>query len=164
LDKYYNMTKLGTAAAMTAALAGPAKRGEPVFGYYWAPTALMGAYEWQHLEEPPWTEECWAEVSKGQFDRTYRPKQACAYSSEPITKAVHKSFPQKAPDLVELLKKMNFGLEPLNKTLAWAMENEINGNWERAGVYYLRTYEERWTTWMPPEKVQMVKAALAKAN
>lgn len=164
LDKYYNLISPGSAGAMDAALAGPAKRKQPVFGYYWAPTALFGAYDWYMLEEPPNTKECWAEVTKGQFDRTYTPKQVCAYSNEPVTKTVHKSFLQKAPDVVELLRKMNMGLDPLNQTLAWVVENDIKDNWERAAVYYFRTFEDRWTTWMPADKVQRVKEALAKAN
>ena len=43
LDKYYNIMTPGSSGAETAALAGPQKKHQPVFGYYWAPTALMGS-------------------------------------------------------------------------------------------------------------------------
>ncbi|MBI4337415.1 MAG: hypothetical protein HY683_06270 [Chloroflexi bacterium] len=164
LDKYYNAVSPGSSGAMMAALAGPMKTGKPVFGYYWSPTSLLGSYDWYYLEEPPWTEQCWAEVSKGQFDRTYRPKQACAYSAEPITTTVHKSFLQKAPDVVELFRKMVMTVDSLNEVLAWAEQNDIQGNWEKAAVYYLKTYEEQWKTWVPDDVYQKVKAALAKAE
>ena len=65
LDQYYNLIHPGSAAALDAALAGAQDRGEPVFGYYRAPTGLMGQYSWYVLEEPEYTAECWDEVMKG---------------------------------------------------------------------------------------------------
>ncbi|MBI4299267.1 MAG: hypothetical protein HY666_05875 [Chloroflexi bacterium] len=162
LDKYYNAINPGSAGAMIAALVGPVKAGTPVFGYYWSPTSLLGLYDWYYIEEPAWTEGCWAEVSKGQFDKSYRPKQACAFSAEPITVTVHKSVPEKAPDVVELLRKMEFTVDSLNKVLGWAEVNDIQGKWDKAAVYYLKNYENVWTTWMSADKVEKVKEALAR--
>ena len=164
LDQYYNIVSPGAAAALDAALSGAQKKKEPVFGYYWAPTSMMGAYDWKVLEEPAYTAECWAEVMKGYNDTSYTPKQACAYETLPVEKGINKNMLTKAPDVVDMLKKMNVGLEPLNKTAAWAVENDIKGDWEKAAVYYLKTYEDRWTTWMPADAAQKVREALAKSN
>ena len=160
LDEYYNIVSPGSSGAMEAALAGAQMRRDPVFGYYWAPTALMGRFQWHILEEPPYTEACWEEVVKGQNDPSYTPKEACAYETLPVDKGIHKDLPDKAPDVVELLKKMVIGLQPINETAAWAQENDIQGDWEKAAVHYLRTYEDRWKTWMPEEHYQKVKEAL----
>ena len=73
-------------------------------------------------------------------------------------------MPEKAPDVYELLKKMDVGLEPINKTLAWAEENDVKPNSEEIAVQYLKTYEDRWTTWMPADKVQKVKEAMAEVG
>jgi ABC-type proline/glycine betaine transport system substrate-binding protein len=35
-----------------------------------------------------------------------------------------------------------WGLEPLNKTLAWAKENDRD--LEEVSIYYLKNYEDRW--------------------
>ena len=161
LDEFFNIKSGGAQAALDAALVGAQKKNEAVFGYYWAPTSIMGAYEWTILEEPAYTAACWAEVSKGQLDATYTPTEACAYETLPVDKAVHKGLVDKAPDVVEMLKKMDVGLQPINVTAAWALDADIQGDWEKAAVYYLQTYEDRWTTWMPAENAKKVKEALA---
>ena len=161
LDEYFNLKSGGSQAALDAALVGAQLKSEAVFGYYWAPTSIMGSYEWTILEEPTYNAACWAEVSKGQADPGYTPAEACAYETLPIDKAVHKDMLDKAPDVVEMLRKMDVGLQPLNVTAAWALDADIQGDWEKAAIYYLQTYEDRWTTWMPADSVQKVKDALA---
>jgi glycine betaine/proline transport system substrate-binding protein len=163
LDEFFNIKSGGSAAALDAALVGAQKKNKPVFGYYWAPTSIMGAYEWTVLEEPPYSEACWAEVTKGQDDPSYTPKQACAYETLPIDKLVHKGMLDKAPDVVEMLKKMNVGLQPINVTAAYTVAN-FEAQWDKAAIYYLQNYEDRWTTWMPADNVKKVKDALADAS
>ena len=163
LDEFFNIISGGSGAALDAALAGAQKKNKPVFGYYWAPTSIMGAYEWTVLEEPAYSAACWEEVAKGQDDASYTPKQACAYETLPVDKAVHKNMLEKAPDVVEMMKKMNIGLQPINVTAAYTGEN-FEGQWDKAAYYYLQNYEDRWTTWMPAENAKKVKAALATAT
>jgi glycine betaine/proline transport system substrate-binding protein len=151
VPEYYDIISLGASAAMEAALAGPQKKGEPVFGYYWAPTALMGMYKWTIIEEPEYNAECWADVIKGRDDATYTPAEACAYETLPIDKGLHKGLKVKAPDIYEMLKKMNVGLQPINETAAWAKSNDIEGEWERAAIYYLDNNADRWHTWVTNE-------------
>ena len=164
LDEYYNIISPGSSGAMEAALVGAVKKGQPVFGYYWAPTALMGAYDWHILEEPGYTEECWAEVIIGRDDPSYTPVEACAYETLPITKGINSAMLTKAPDIVVLLSRMNVGLQPINVTAAWAIEADIQGDWEKAAIYYLENYEDRWTSWVPEVKVDIIKAAVLAAK
>ena len=161
LDEFFNIKSGGAQAALDAALVGAQKKKKPVFGYYWAPTSIMGAYEWTILEEPAYSKACWDEVSKGQEDKAYTPKEACAYETLPIDKGINGGLSDKAPDVVEMLKKMNVGLQPINVTAAWAIDANIQGDWEKAAVYYLKNYEDRWTSWMPSDNVKKVKDALA---
>jgi glycine betaine/proline transport system substrate-binding protein len=164
LDEYYNIVTLGSVGAMDAGLIGPQKAGQHVFGYYWAPTSLMGLYDWTIIEEPAYTEACWEEVTIGREDVDYTPAEACAYDSPPIDKGVNSGLRDKAPDVVELFEKMNVGLDPINKTAAWALTNDIDvsADIEETAEYYLLTFEDRWTQWMPADKVAAVKAALAE--
>lgn len=163
LLEFFNIKQGGTGAALDAALAGAQKKNKPVFGYYWAPTSIMGAYEWTVLEEPAYSAACWEEVGKGQNDATYTPKEACAYETLPVDKAVHKDLIERAPEVVELLKKMNIGLQPINVTAAYTSQN-FESQWDQAALYYLENYEDRWTTWMPAENVKKVKEAIADAR
>lgn len=91
------------------------------------------------------------------------PAEACAYDSPPIDKGIWSGLREKAPDVVALFEKMNIGLDPINKTAAWALTNDVDvsDEWEETARYYLETFEDRWTTWMPADKVAKVKEALA---
>ncbi len=159
LTRYYNIFSSGSSAAMEAAFEGARMNHQPVFGYYWAPTALMGKYDWHILKEPPYTDQCWQKISAAVKDRNLRPiDQACAYENLPIEKVVHKSLLKNAQDVVAMLAKMVVGLEPLNKTLAWAKENDRN--WDEASVYYLKNYEDRWKNWVTPKAYKLIDKAL----
>ncbi|MFQ5872905.1 MAG: glycine betaine ABC transporter substrate-binding protein [Dehalococcoidia bacterium] len=163
LARYYNLVSPPSYGALEAALSKPQERHQPVFGYYWAPNALMGGYEWHILEEPPYTAACWERVLAASDDKSPRPvDQACAYETLPIEKVAHKGLLKKAPDVVEMLEKMNVGLEALNETLAWADENDVQ-EWERAAIYYLENYEDRWKAWVAPEAYERIKKALEEA-
>ena len=163
LSDLYNIQSGGTGAALDAALAGAQLRNEPVFGYYWAPTALMGKYEWSVIEEPAYNAACWEEVIKGRDDASYTPTMACAYEDNPIGKGINSGLREKAPDIVEMLEKMDLGVDAINKTAAWASDNDVQ-EWEQAAVYFLQNYEDKWTTWMPSENADKVKEALAEMS
>ncbi len=160
LTDYYNIVSTGSAGALEVALAGAQKKHQPVFGYYWAPTAIMGMYDWYILEEPEYDKEVWDKIIAAKDDPSLRPlSEACAYPILPIEKGFHKSLKEIAPDVREMLMKMVVGLEPINKTAAWSKENEVQ-DWELAAIYYLKTYEERWKTWVTDDAYKKIKDAV----
>jgi glycine betaine/proline transport system substrate-binding protein len=161
LDEVYNLITPGSSGALEAALAGPQKKNEPVFGYYWAPTPLMGMYDWYVLEEPAYDPDIWDKIVAAKDDESLRPlEEACAYETLPINKGFNKDFKTKAPDLYTMLKKMNVGLEALNKGTAYAKENEIQ-DWSKVAVWYLENYESTWKTWVTDDAYDKIKDALA---
>jgi ABC-type proline/glycine betaine transport system substrate-binding protein len=161
LDEVYNLITPGSSGALEAALAGPQKKNEPVFGYYWAPTPLMGMYDWYVLEEPAYNADLWDEIVAAKDDESLRPlAEACAYETLPIDKGFNKDFKTKAPDLYTMLKKMNVGLEALNKGTAYAKENEIQ-DWSKVAIWYLENYESTWKTWVTDDAYDKIKDALA---
>jgi glycine betaine/proline transport system substrate-binding protein len=160
LTEYYNIMEPGTSGAETAALAGPQKKGDPVFGYYWAPTPLMGMYDWYVLEEPEYDSEVWAEILAATDDPSLRPlDEACAYESVPLAIMVNKDLRENAPDVVAMLEKFTIGLDRCNKALAWAQENEVQ-DWEIAAVWFLREYDSVWKTWVTDDAYDKIKDAL----
>lgn len=164
LTRHYNSVTPSSQAALEAALARAQMNRQPVFGYYWAPSALMGAYDWHILGEPPYTIQCWEKVTAASTDESLRPlDQACAYETLSIDKIAHIGLLKKVPDVVEMLKKMNVGLEPLNEALAWAKENDVQDS-EKAAIYYLQNYEDRWKRWVTPEAHENIKEALEEAT
>jgi glycine betaine/proline transport system substrate-binding protein len=159
LTEYYNIIE-PSAGAMEAALAGAQKKHEPVFGYYWAPTALMGAYDWYILEEPEYNADVWDKILAAIEDESLRPlDEAVAYEAVSPINGIWSGLRDMAPDVVAMLEKMTVGLEQTNKAAAWAKENEIE-DWEKAAVWYMRTYDDRWKTWVTDDAYTKIKKAL----
>lgn len=160
LDEYYNIISPGTAGAETAAMAGPQLKGEPVFGYYWAPTDLMGMYDWYILEEPEYDADVWAGISAKMTDDTLPPlTEACAYESVPLTILVHESVIDLAPDVVDMLENFNVTLERCNKALAYQLENEID-EWETVAVWWMREYDSHWKNWVTSDAYDKIQEFL----
>ena len=163
LDQYYNIVSPGSSTALTSVLENAQESSEPVFGYYWEPSPLAAAYDWYVLEEPPYTPECWDKVIAASEDGELRPiDEACAYENLPIDKLSYAGLQEKAPEVVDMLRKMVVGLEPLNETMAWSSRNRVQ-NWEKAAIYYLENNEERWRSWVTPEAYEKINEALGKA-
>lgn len=160
LYKHFNIVSPETFAALDTILEDAQRRQQPVFGYYWDPTALMAMYNWHILKEPPYDEGCWEKVKAAGEDMIPRPiDEACAYPYFAIDKLVHVGLERKASDVVSMLRNMNVGLEPLKKTLAWAKENDISDP-EQLAAWYLENYRERYQTWMPEENYVRVQKAV----
>ena len=161
LDEYYNIIAPGSSGALEAALAGPQKKNEAVFGYYWAPTALMGMYDWYVLEEPEYDADVWAQIIAAKDDDSLRPlSEACAYETVPIDKGYHKTLPDIAPDIKTMMDKMMVGLDRLNRTAAWSKENEVQ-DYTEAAIWYLNEYESTWKSWVTNDAYSKIKDALA---
>jgi glycine betaine/proline transport system substrate-binding protein len=159
LTEYYNIIE-PTAGAMEAALAGAQKKHQPVFGYYWAPTALMGMYDWYMLEEPEFDPDVWDKIQAALDDESLRPiDEACAYEAVSPINAVWSGLRDTAPDVVALFEKMNIGLELTNESAAWAKENEVE-DWNKVSVWYLRNNESRWKAWVTDDAYKKIKTAL----
>lgn len=162
----YNTLEPGSAAALDAAVAGAVKKGKPILFYYWEPTWLMGMYDFVKLEEPEFNEDCWSEIQSivaGEKPIEEASANAgCAFETLAIHKGVHKSLKERAPEVVEMLKKLNVGTDPLNKTSAF-MESE-DASAKEAAMYYFENYPDRWREWLPDDVEQKVEAALAEAG
>jgi glycine betaine/proline transport system substrate-binding protein len=160
LDDYYNIITPGTSGAETAALAGPQMKNEPVFGYYWAPSPLMGMYDWYVVEEPAYDPDVWATIQAAVDDPSLRPlDEACAYESVPVAIIAHAGLREKAPDVAAMMEHFEVRVDRCNRALAWAETNEIQ-NWERAAVWFLREYDDVWKTWVTADAYTKVKAAV----
>lgn len=161
LDEYYNILDTGASGSLEATLAAAQKKHEPVFAYYWEPSAIMGMYDWYVLEEPEYDPDVWAEIQDALADESLRPlDEACAYESVPLPKVIHKSLRDKAPDVVAMLEKFQLSLERCNKAAAWAYENEVGGEWEKVAVWYLREYDSVWKNWVTSDAYNKISAFL----
>jgi ABC-type proline/glycine betaine transport system substrate-binding protein len=164
LDEYYNVMEPGASAALDAAIAGAYKKGEPVLSYYWEPTWLLGLYDMVQLEEPEYTDECWAAnnaAKEGAVElEDVTAEAGCAYETVGIPKSATASLADRAPELVEFLSKMNIGTSELNKTAAYMESEETTA--EEAALYYFNEFPELWQSWVTDDAKANIEAALAQ--
>ena len=147
LDEYYNVFLPGSGAALAASMVGAYEKGEPWFGYYWAPTWILGQYDMTVVEEPAYDETVW------------ETNHACAYPAVHVNIVVNADFHAKvSPEIVEFLTKYATTTAQVNAVLNYMEENEASV--EEAAIYFLKNYESTWTQWVPSDVADKVKAAL----
>jgi len=147
LDEHFNIFLPGSNAALVASLAGAYKKGEPWFGYYWAPTWVLGTYDMTPLEEPPFDPE------------TFKSTAACAYPAVKVNIFVNSGLQKKAPDVVSFLKKYETTQDMANMFLSYMEEK--NADIQDAAHWFLKNFEDVWTAWVPVDVAAKVRKALS---
>jgi glycine betaine/proline transport system substrate-binding protein len=146
LDKHFNIFLPGSDAALNGSMAAAYKKGQPWFGYYWAPTWVLGKLDMTPIEEPPYNKKIW--------DNNY----ACAYPAVKVNIIVNTSLEKRAPEIVEFLKKYETTQAMANKFLAYMRDEKANT--QAAAVWFLKNYQDLWSGWVPTDVAKKVKAAL----
>jgi len=146
LDQYYTDFVVGSDAALSGSMAAAYEKGEAWLGYYWAPTWVLGKFDMYALEEPVFDEDVWNTT------------KACAYPSNNVNVAVNAAFAADNPELVTFLDNFSTKTEQHNAVLAYMQDN--GATTEEAAMFFLREYEDLWTSWVPADIAAAVKAAL----
>lgn len=146
LDKTFNYFSPGSDTGLSASIAGAMKKGEPWVGYYWEPTWVLGKYDMTLLEEEPHDEEKWKNGYETSFPHM------------PVTVAVYKELPEEAPELVEFLSNYKTSSQIISDALAYMQENDVET--KEAAMWFFKEYEELWTSWVPVDVADKVKAAM----
>ena len=146
LDQYYTDFITGSDAALAGSMAAAYQRGEPWFGYYWAPTWVLGKFDMYPLEEPPYDLDVW------------KANRGCAYPSNNVNIAVNAKWAERNPEVVAFLD--NFVTETAQHNAVLAYMEAEGATTEEAGMFFLREYEDWWTKWVPSDVASAVKSAL----
>lgn len=147
LEDVIKLQTPGSQAALDAYITGAYEKGEPALFYYWGPTKIAAELDLTPLEEPAYSDACWA-ADKG-----------CGYPLARVLIAVHPSLIQRAPDVVEMLRKWNYTAAAQVAAEGWMSENEATS--EDAAINFLRT-QDVWRDWVTDDAAAMVMDALAK--
>jgi glycine betaine/proline transport system substrate-binding protein len=159
LDEHFNLLTPRTEAGRNVTIAQAFTRGEPVLLYHWEPSSLLGSYDLVRLEEPEYTDECWAELEMAiNQDPPGSAAQACAFPVNDIHTAVHGGLLDRAPEVVTLLKNMFVGTARTSELTAHMADNKVDPR--DTAIYYLQTYEPEWRQWVPADVAERVKASL----
>lgn len=154
LGDTFTLFSPGTGATQKAALTAAYQRKENVVFYYWYPTPLVGSMDLVKLDLPPYDQKKHACLT----DPDCAHPEPSAYPENPVFTAVSARFTQDAPRLTAFLSKVAVPLPVMDQAMAYMEENEA----EPADVaqWFLKNQAGTWTSWLPADVAERVKAAL----
>lgn len=157
--KGWKLVDPGSAAGLDGSMAKAAERGENWFGYYWAPTALIGKYNMQLVDfgVPFAGAENWDGcIVKAEQDCA--DPQPSSWTNSEVHTVITDRLKQEGGVAVDYLSGRIFPGPIMNAMLVF-MANEQAGG-EDAAIEFLNRHEDLWSTWVPADVAAKVKAAL----
>lgn len=153
----FELVDPGSAAGLDGSIAKAFERGENWFGYYWAPTSILGKYPMVKLDfGVPYDGENWDNCIVN--EDCPNPKRSSWTKSE-VSTLIHGDFARTAPAAVmAYLGKREYKNSMLNGILAWMADEQATG--EDSAEYFLENHEDLWTQWVPADVAEKIKAAL----
>ncbi len=152
----FDLIDTGSAAGLDGSIAKAYNRKEGWFGYYWAPTAILGKYDMVKLDMG-------VDHDPSEWDRCSGQANCVDPTKNDWTKSVVRTvtsrhFAEMAPEAFNYLSKRAWPNSVVNAMLAYMDEKQAGG--EEAAEKFLEDYESVWLKWMPADIASKVKAAL----
>lgn len=152
----FDLVDTGSAAGLDGSIANAFENQKPWFGYYWAPTAILGKYDMVRLSfDVDFDKQAWDSCITVVDCADPQPN---TYPVSDVYTLVTKNFADKAGVAMEYMKKRKWANETVNKVLAWQADKQASN--EDAAYYFLETYPDVWKAWVEPDVAEKVKAAL----
>lgn len=145
-----DLVDLSDTAAIIADLEDAYNAGRPWLGFFWSPSIPDSRFDLYVLEEPPYNEACWNDG------------YSCAYPITEIRIVVHRTLPERAPDIHDFLLAWEFTAESYLDTAAWMDANDETS--ENAAFWFLRNKRAVWSSFLPSDVAERVDAALADVS
>lgn len=155
-DEGFDLIDPGSGAGLSGSIAKAYARQEPWFGYYWAPTAVLGKYKMVKVDFG-------SGVDKEEFincsskEDCLEPK-VTMYPPSLVQTLTTESFAASNSAAFEYLSKRSFKNDKMNELLAWMEDNQADG--DVAMEYYLTNNKDNWMTWVPADVAEKVQKAL----
>ena len=151
----FELVDPGSGAALAGSIARAYERQEPWFGYYWAPTPIMGKYEMVQVDFGVGVNMEEFLTCTNQAD-CLEPK-VTMYPPAPAYTFVTESFASQSSLVMDYLDQRSFSNSQMNQLLAWMEENQADG--EMAAEHFMREYQAVWQDWlMKAQKEKVLKA------
>jgi len=152
----FDLIDTGSAAGLDGSIAKAYNRKQGWFGYYWAPTAILGKYEMVKLDmgvdhDPDEWNRC-----TGQGNCADPKKND--WTKSVVMTVTSSRFTKVAPEAFKYLSKRSWSNSVVNTILAYMDKNQAGG--EESAEKFLKDYENVWTKWVPADIAKKVKAAL----
>lgn len=150
LDDTYNGFDPGSEAALFTSVQAAYDRGEGWVGYLWAPSWVFAQLDLTQIEEPEYTDECWDAILDGD--------EACAFPNVRVHVVVTPSLVDGAPEVTEFLENYTSTMDETSEVLLYISDNDATA--DEAAIWWLETYEDKWSEWVPEDVADDVREAL----
>lgn len=144
----------GSGETLATAIASAYTDKKPWFGYYWAPTDILGKYPMVQVDVGPHNAE--AHTCNGKKDCATPAKSA--YPTARVVTAVTTDFAKREPEVIELMKNVSFTNAQMGEVLAWKKDNKASA--EEAAVHFLNSYKDVWSGWINDDAKKNLSAIL----
>ncbi len=154
LDQTFNKFDPGTGDKLRESISKAYAEKKPWFGYYWAPTAIMGRYPMVRVKLKDSDAEGHACNQKADCPTPH----AGSYPASLVISTVTTKFKDSHPNEFGALSKISIPNKVMNSILAWAEKNGASG--PEMAAHFLRTQRSLWSQWVPEDVVNKIEAAL----
>jgi len=144
----------GSGETLAASIASAYEDEAPWFGYYWAPTALLGKYDMVKVDVGPYNEDAHSCNTR----EDCQDPGVSAYPASKVVTGVTTDFADREPQIAELMSKVSFTNNQMGTVLAWQDANQASA--EEAAVYFLNNYKKAWSGWLNDEASQELASVL----
>lgn len=144
----------GSGETLATSIASAYTDKKPWFGYYWAPTSVLGKYPMVMVDIGPHN----AETHACNKDKDCGKPGKSAYPASDVVTAATTDFLKRQPEIGELMKKVSFTNAQMGAILAWQEDNKASA--EEAAVYFLTNYKDVWSGWINDAAKEKLAALL----
>lgn len=142
VDAGFEIFQHGSGETLATSIASAYENQEPWFGYYWAPTSVLGKYPMVNVDLGAYDAEVFTCAADIDCDTTGKSSWPVA----PVKSAVTTVFGEREPEAAELIKHVEFTNAQMGEVLAWAENNSASN--EEAAVYFITNYSDVWSEWV----------------
>ncbi|WP_067215099.1 ABC transporter substrate-binding protein [Marinomonas gallaica] len=154
-ESNFELIDPGSGAGLSGSIARAYERQQPWFGYYWAPTAILGKYEMVKVDFGSGIDEQHY-IDCISMDDCLEPK-ATMYPPSPVYTVTTTEFAERAPNAYAYLSNRSFTNVQMNNLLAWMEDNQADGKY--AAENFMFEHEDIWSKWVSEDvKVKLNKA------
>lgn len=132
----------GSGETLATSIAAAYDAEEPWFGYYWAPTDVLGAYPMVQVDMGPHD----ADAHACNVEETCATPTLSSYPVAEVLTVATTPFVEREPEIAELMSNITFTNAQMGEVLAWQISN--NASNEEAAVYFLSNYSDVWVDWI----------------
>ena len=144
----------GSGETLATSIASAYASKKPWFGYYWAPTAVLGKYKMKKIDMGPYD----AKIHKCNQSKDCKTPGKSSYPAAPVLTAATTSFVKREPAIAELMKHVSFTNAQMGEILAWKKEKKATA--DQAAVYFLTKYKKVWANWLNDDARKKLAAIL----